>query len=118
MMLRAVAALALLVCAEPSGARPARCAFGIASFYGRWHDGRRMANGHPFHMNGRTAASLTLPLGARVLIRDLDNDATELVTITDRGPYVRGRIIDLSAGTARRLGFTRDGLAPVAICRQ
>lgn len=92
------------------------CTRGTASYYGRWHHGRRMANGHPFNMQGHTAASRTIPLGARVLVTRLDTGRAELVTITDRGPYRHGRLIDLSEGTAERLGFKRQGLARVSVC--
>ena len=75
-----------------------------------------MANGRLFNMHASTAASRTLDLGSRVTIENLANERVETVTITDRGPYVAGRIIDLSDGTARRLGFHEDGLARVEIC--
>jgi rare lipoprotein A len=88
---------------------------GVASFYGWWHHGRRMANGRRFNALGSTAASRTLPLGSRVRVTNLDNGRSTCVTIEDRGPYVGGRILDLSLGAARRLGITRQGLARVLI---
>lgn len=109
----------LLAAPVPDDAHaPGRCIRGVASFYGRLFNGRAMANGHPFRMWGHTAASLALPLGTLVRVRNLGNSRAELVTIEDRGPYVRGRAIDLSQGTARRLGFEVAGLAAVEICRQ
>lgn len=88
---------------------------GAASWYGPGFHGRRMANGRRFDRNARTAASRILPLGTIVEVTNLANGRMEVVTICDRGPYVRGRLIDLSEGTARRLGFLHHGLATVTV---
>jgi rare lipoprotein A len=88
---------------------------GIASFYSWRHQGRRMANGKRFNALGDTAASRTLPLGCRVRVTNLSNGKSTDVTVEDRGPYVGGRIMDLSLGAARRLGMTKAGLAMVLI---
>jgi rare lipoprotein A len=88
---------------------------GIASFYSWRHQGRRMANGKRFNALGATAASRTLPLGSRVRVTNLSNGKSTDVTVEDRGPYVGGRIMDLSLGAARRLGITKAGIAIVLI---
>ena len=66
-------------------------------------------------MNALTAAHRTLPLGSRVLVRNLDNGRAVVVKINDRGPYIQGRDIDLSYGAARELRMVPDGLARVEI---
>jgi len=88
---------------------------GIASYYGWRHHGRRMANGKRFNALGATAASRTLPLGCRIRVTNMENGLSTEVTIEDRGPYIRGRILDLSLGAAQRLGMTKAGLAWVHI---
>ena len=88
---------------------------GRASWYGPRFDGNPTANGEIFDMNGLTAAHRTLPLGSRVLVRDLDNGRAVVVKINDRGPYIQGRDIDLSYGAARELHMVPDGLARVEI---
>lgn len=88
---------------------------GLASWYGRWHQGRRMANGQPFNRRLITGAHRHLPLGSWVRVRRLDTGYSLLLPITDRGPYVGGRIIDLSEAAARRLGFCRQGVVPITL---
>ena len=88
---------------------------GVASFYGWKLHGRRMANGRRFNALGISAASRTLPLGCRVRVTNLANGRSVELTIEDRGPYISGRIIDVSLGAAQRLGMTRQGLARVRI---
>jgi rare lipoprotein A len=90
---------------------------GTASWYGPWHHGRRTANGERFDQNAMTAAHPTLPLGTRVRVTNLRNGRTVTVRINDRGPYVRGRVIDLSKAAAAALGFKEQGLTPVEIER-
>lgn len=94
---------------------PPTVSFGNASWYGWWHEGRLTADGSRFHAMIETAASLTLPLGSWVKITNLGNGQTAVVRITDRGPHVRGRIIDVSLATANRLGMVRAGVARVRI---
>lgn len=86
---------------------------GIASVYSHRLAGRLMANGAPLRLDRHHAASRSLPLGSVALVTNLRNGARALVTITDRGPFIRGRIIDLSPLTAKQLGF--DGLARVQV---
>lgn len=88
---------------------------GIASWYGPWHHGRPTASGKPFNMHALTAAHRTLPLGTRVRVTNLLNDRSVVVKITDRGPYVPGRSIDLSHAAAKALGMLKRGLASVRL---
>jgi rare lipoprotein A len=87
---------------------------GTASFYSGPFHGRRTASGAVYDQMAPTAAHRTWPFGTRVRVR-ARNGRSEVVTITDRGPYIRGRTIDLSLGTARRLGIERQGVAPVTL---
>jgi rare lipoprotein A len=100
-------------------ARPeTRAAFrqiGLASWYGPGFHGKRTASGERFDQNDLTAAHRKLPLGAEVRVTNLENGRSIVVAINDRGPYVGGRVIDLSKAAARRLGIVEDGLAKVRI---
>ncbi len=87
----------------------------MASWYGPWHHGRRTASGERYDMNAMTAAHRTLPLGTIVRVTNLENHLSVSVRINDRGPYTRGRIIDLSAAAARSLGLKAQGVAQVRI---
>lgn len=89
--------------------------YGLASWYGGRHQGHLMASGERFNEYAMIAASLSLPLGTRVEVTNLKNGRSVVVRIMDRGPYVRGRAIDVSRAAANRLGFTKKGLAPVRI---
>jgi len=88
---------------------------GEASWYGRYHHGRKTANGERFDQNALTAAHPTLPLGTEATITNLDNGKSVRVIINDRGPYAKGRDLDLSRAAARQIGVTEDGAAPVRI---
>jgi len=89
---------------------------GVASFYAKFFAGRKMADGTRMDPHGENAASRTLPLGTRALVTNLQTGQSALVTIRDRGPYVKGRIVDLSPATARLVGITpKEGLAKVAV---
>jgi len=85
---------------------------GVASYY--WQ-GQQTASGARFNPNGLTAAHRTLPFGTRVLVTNRANGRSVTVTINDRGPFIKGRIIDLSRGAASVIGMTGAGLAPVSI---
>jgi rare lipoprotein A len=89
---------------------------GKASWYsvGTNH-GTRTASGQRLTNDAATAAHKTLPLGTKVRVTNENNGLSEIVTINDRGPYIRGRIIDLTIGTADRLGFRSNGIAPVKV---
>src|SRR5262245_38735170 len=90
---------------------------GGASYYADAFDGRPTASGEPFDMYAMTAAHRRLPLGTMVRVKNLDNGREVVVRINDRGPYVRGRVIDLSYGAARELGMLDAGLAHVELER-
>jgi rare lipoprotein A len=96
--------------------RSGRKRVGKASFYARRFFGRRMADGRPMNPHGNNAASRTLPLGTVAQVTNLETGRRAVVTIQDRGPYVRGRIIDLSPATARQIGLSPEqGLARVEV---
>jgi rare lipoprotein A len=88
---------------------------GLASWYGGHHQGRPTANGERFDVSRITAAHKTLPLPSIVEVINLDNGKRLKVRVNDRGPFVDGRIIDLSQEAARRLGFEGKGLARVRV---
>lgn len=88
---------------------------GTASWYGKKFHGRRTANGEIYDMHLLTAAHKTLQFHTLVRVTRLDTGRTVMVRINDRGPFVEGRIIDLSFAAARRLGMTEDGTAAVRL---
>ncbi len=88
---------------------------GVASFYGAEYEGGRTSSGARYDPERLTAAHPTLPFGTRARVTNLENGRSVVVTITDRGPFRRGRIIDVSQRAARRLGFLRDGTARVRV---
>jgi rare lipoprotein A len=92
-----------------------RAQVGRASYYHSFFDGRTTANGETFSNQAMTAAHRTLEFGTRVLVTNLMNSKSVVVTINDRGPYVSGRIIDLSRRAASKLGFVQHGLARVKV---
>jgi rare lipoprotein A len=96
-------------------APPAFAQIGTASWYGPRFHGKKTANGEAFNQNKLTAAHRTLPLGTRVEVTNVTNGKSVEVKITDRGPYVNGRVIDLSRAAAIRLGMKDAGLARVQI---
>jgi len=94
---------------------------GKASFYARKFAGRKMADGTRMDPHGDNAASKTLPLGTTARVTNLETGRSTVVTIRDRGPYVKGRIVDLSPAAASKLGIDRDAgiarveVAPIAV---
>lgn len=88
---------------------------GIASWYGKKFHGRRTANGEIYDMNALTAAHPTLPMPTRVRVTNLENGKQLVLRVNDRGPFVNGRIIDVSRRAARLLGFERQGTAKVRV---
>ncbi|HWI26810.1 MAG TPA: septal ring lytic transglycosylase RlpA family protein [Stellaceae bacterium] len=115
--------LALLAaCAAPPPPPPApppeRATFsetGIASWYGPHHQGRLTANGERFDQRDFTAANRNLPFDTVLRVTNLDNGRSVKVRVNDRGPYVKGRILDLSAAAATALGMRKDGIAHVRL---
>ncbi len=89
--------------------------YGEASWYGKQFHGRRTANGEFYDMYKISAAHRTLPLGSVVRVTRRDNGKSLKVRINDRGPFIRGRIIDLSYGAARAVDMVVDGVAPVRV---
>lgn len=88
---------------------------GTASWYGPDFHGKLTANGEKYDMHDMTAAHKTLPLGTHVKVFNLDNNREVAVRINDRGPFVQGRIIDLSREAAKRIGMMGSGTAKVEI---
>jgi len=88
---------------------------GQASFYGPGFYGNRTANGEVYRPGTMTAAHPSLPFGTRVRVTNLNNGRSTVVRINDRGPYVGGRIIDLSETAADSIGMIHSGVAPVKI---
>lgn len=88
---------------------------GKASYYGRGFRGKKMANGETMQPDSNAAASKTLPVGTVAKVTNLDNNKSEVVVVKDRGPYVEGRIIDVTPKTADKLDMKEDGTAPVAV---
>ena len=121
-----IALLALVAAASASSGRPghevqgqeAQIAYrqvGFASWYGPGFQGNPTANGEIFDQNKLTAAHRDLPLGSVVTVTNLDNGRKVTVLINDRGPYVDGRVIDLSKAAAKRLDMVADGVVRVRI---
>ena len=88
---------------------------GKASWYGHAHHGKKTASGEIYDMHALTAAHRTLPLGTRLRVTNLENNRTVVVRVNDRGPYVDGRVLDLSRAAARELGELGDGLFTVRL---
>jgi rare lipoprotein A len=101
-------------CLVPCGAWAFEPQRGDAAIVSTSFQGRRMANGVPFDAKAPVAAHRTLPLGTRARVTNLRTGASTVVTISDRGPHTRGRIIDLSPRAAREIGL-RDGVTRVEI---
>lgn len=99
----------------PAGAKPIFEETGMASWYGAPYHNRRGSNGEIYDMNAMTAAHLTLPLGSIVRITNLKTGNSALVRITDRGPFVEGRIVDLSLAAAKALDVYLPGTAKVRL---
>ncbi len=88
---------------------------GIASWYGPGFDGNYTANGEVYDMNGVSAAHKTLPFGTIVRVVEFDTGNSIVVRINDRGPFIEGRIIDLSKGAAAELGIVDKGITKVGL---
>ena len=88
---------------------------GLASWYGRDFHGKKTSNGEIYNMYAMTAAHKTLPLGTYVQVHNLENNRSTVVRINDRGPFVRGRIIDLSYSAAREIRIVGPGTARVEV---
>jgi len=126
----AAAAAAILLCAPASGPRHEPFGFvaapvdhassewtqsGRVSWYGPGFHGRQTASGEIFDSGGLTMAHRSLPLGSEVRVTNLDNGRSVILRVNDRGPYVDGRIADLSRAAAKRLDFLDDGVVRARI---
>jgi rare lipoprotein A len=102
--------------AKPAVDRSGKKRVGKASFYADRFGGRKMADGKIFRLHDSNAASRTLPLGTTAKVTNLETGKSAVVTIQDRGPYVDGRIVDLSPGTAESIGLSkRKGVTKVEV---
>lgn len=102
--------------AKPQPDRSGLSRVGVASFYAESFFGREMADGEPMDPGGDNAASRTLPLGTTAKVTNLTTGQSAVVTIHDRGPYAKGRLVDLSPATAHRIGIShRQGVARVRV---
>lgn len=99
----------------PPGGRVLYSEVGVASWYGPPYDQRRGANGKIYDEHAMTAAHRTLPLGSVIRVTNLANGRSATMTVTDRGPFVPGRVLDLSLAAAKKLGVWRSGIARVRI---
>ena len=97
------------------GAKPLSVETGKASWYGAPYHNRRSSNGEVYDMNSLTAAHRTLPLGSTVRVTNLKTGHSTVVRITDRGPFVQGRIVDLSLAAAKQADVLQAGVAPVRL---
>lgn len=99
----------------PAGAKPLATETGLASWYGPPYHNRRGSNGEVYNMHAMTAAHRTFPLGSIVRVTNLKTGHAALVRITDRGPFIPGRIVDLSLAAARKLDVWQPGVAKVKV---
>ena len=99
----------------PANARPLATEIGLASWYGPPYHNRRGSNGEVYNMHAMTAAHRTYPLGSIVRVTNVKTGATALVRITDRGPFIPGRVVDLSLAAAQKVDVVRPGVAKVKI---
>jgi len=100
---------------SPTGAQVAHSQVGLASWYGRPFHGRTTASGERYDMHALTAAHRTLAFGTRVRVVNLKNGKSVVVRINDRGPFVKGRIVDVSRRAADQLAFRQDGITKVRV---
>jgi rare lipoprotein A len=110
----AALAAATLFCALSTPALAAAQS-GKASWYGPGFHGRTTANGERYDQNAYTAAHKSLKFGTRICVRNLRNGKGVTLRINDRGPFVRGRVVDVSKRAANRLGMMRSGVIPVRV---
>ena len=99
----------------PADAKPLAVETGLASWYGPPYHNRRGSNGEVYNMHAMTAAHRTYPLGSIVRVTNIKTGHTALVRITDRGPFIPGRIVDLSLAAARKLDVWQPGVAEVKV---
>lgn len=100
---------------RPSSGRILLTLEGVASYYAHDFHGKLTSNGERFDMNDLTAAHRTFPFGTKVRVTNLENNKIVLVRVNDRGPFVEGRIIDLSLGAAKEIDLIQTGTASVRL---
>lgn len=113
--MKAAYALTMLLLATPALAHAPHSQTGIASWYGKHWRGRKTASGQRFNPEALTCASRHLPLGTKVRVSRVDTHRSVVLTVNDRGPYVGGRIIDVSHHAAVKLDLVRAGTAKVRV---
>ncbi|HZQ97066.1 MAG TPA: septal ring lytic transglycosylase RlpA family protein [Candidatus Sulfotelmatobacter sp.] len=99
----------------PATATPLATEIGLASWYGPPYHNRRGSNGEVYNMHAMTAAHRTYPLGSIVRVTNVKTGSSALVRITDRGPFIRGRVIDLSLAAAEKVDVKKPGVAKVKV---
>lgn len=110
-----VAALVLSACSHAPVGRSSRSEIGLASFYAKSLHGRLTASGARYDSRAMTCAHRRLPFGSTIRVTDLDTQRSVEVVVNDRGPFVRGRVVDLSLAAAEDLGIVERGVARVQI---
>ena len=118
----ALCALAAAGCASSKSTRQTTAAptpgtriVGLASWYGQRHQGHATASGETYDMNKLTAAHRTMPFGTRLRVTNVENGRSVVVRVNDRGPWVNGRVLDVSLAAAKTLGMLADGVTKVEI---
>lgn len=114
---RTISGFAAFVFVSMAGVSAASAQCGKASWYGPGFHGRATASGERFNQSSMTAAHKTLPFGTRLKVTNKRNGKSVVVRINDRGPFIRGRVLDLSKGAAHQIGMVRSGSAPVCISK-
>ena len=100
---------------SPARPQPGADQIGLASYYARSFQGRKTASGERYDMNRLTAAHRTYPFGTALRVTHLGNGRNVVVRVNDRGPFARGRVVDISYAAARRLDMVRSGTARVRV---
>ncbi len=88
---------------------------GVASYYADMFEGRLTANGEIYSHNGMTCAHKTLPFGTLLKVTNLSNDKSVIVTVNDRGPFIKGRVVDLTKSAARKIDMIHRGIVNVKV---
>ncbi|CAA6822506.1 MAG: Rare lipoprotein A precursor [uncultured Sulfurovum sp.] len=115
LLIKYLIVLLLFAFTSPIHAKNKKVQIGKGSWYGKKFHGRKTANGERYNMYAYTAAHKTLPFNTMVRVTNLRNKRSIIVRINDRGPYVRGRIIDLSYLAAKKLGYINKGVAKLKV---
>ena len=115
LVLAVMVALALSACSSTPEIAAVKTQSGNASWYGPGFQGRKTASGERFNMNGYSAAHRTYAFGTKLCVENLSNGRGVTVRVNDRGPFVRGRVVDVSRKAAQSLGMIRSGTASVRV---